>query len=139
MRDPRLIEYAKQMRRDMTTAERKLWNHIRAKRFLGVKFRAQKVIGPYIADFSSREPMLVIEVDGDSHAWQHDYDAVRTTYLEGQGYTVIRVWNVDVMQNLAGVLELIAYQLETPTLASESPPLPGASRLSLSPEGEMVG
>ena len=96
-----------------------------------MKFRKQKVIGRYIADFSSREPMLVIEVDGDSHDWQHDYDAVRTRYLEGQGYKVIRFWNSDVMQNLEGVLTEIASHLR-------SPPLPGASRLSLSPEGESV-
>jgi very-short-patch-repair endonuclease len=131
VRDPRLIEFAKQMRREMTKAERRLWYALRAKRFLDIKFRAQKVIGHYIADFSCRKPMLVIEVDGDSHAWQHDYDAVRTSYLEGQGYTVIRVWNDDVMYNLEGVLTLIAHHLETP-------PLPDATRLSLSPEGERV-
>jgi very-short-patch-repair endonuclease len=129
VRDPRLIEFAKQMRREMTTAERKLWYALRAKRFLSTKFRAQKVIGHYIADFSCRKPMLVIEVDGDSHAWLHDYDMVRTEYLEGQGYKVIRVWNTDVMHNLESVLTLIAHYLETP-------PLPDASRLSLSPEGE---
>ena len=131
MRDPRLIEFAKQMRREMTEPEKRLWYALRAKRFDGVKFRKQKVIGRYIADFSSREPMLVIEVDGDSHDWQHDYDAVRTSYLEGQGYKVIRFWNSDVMQNLEGVLTEIASHLR-------SPPLPGASRLSLSPEGERV-
>jgi very-short-patch-repair endonuclease len=129
VRDPRLIEFAKAMRREMTTAERKLWYELRAKRFLSTKFRAQKVIGHYIADFSCRKPMLVIEVDGDSHAWQHDYDVVRTAYLEEQGYKVIRIWNADVMDNLDGVLALIAYHLE-------SSPLPDASRLSLSPEGE---
>ena len=131
MRDPRLIEFAKQMRREMTEPEKRLWYALRAKRFDGVKFRKQKVIGRYIADFSSREPMLVIEVDGDSHDWQHDYDAVRTSYLEGQGYKVIRFWNSDVMQNLEGVLNEIASHLRPP-------PLPGASRLSLSPEGERV-
>ena len=119
------------MRREMTTAERKLWHKLRAKRFLDTKFRAQNVIGNYIADFSCRKPMLVIEVDGDSHAWQHDYDTVRTEYLEEQGYKVIRVWNADVMHNLEGVLTLIAHYLETP-------PLPDAARLSLSPKGERV-
>jgi very-short-patch-repair endonuclease len=132
VRDPRLIAFARKMRREMTTAERKLWYALRAKRFLGTKFRAQKVIGYYIADFSCRKPMLVVEVDGDSHAWQHDYDIVRTEYLESQGYKVIRVWNADVFDNLEGVLSLIAYHLDTP-------PLPDASRLSLSPEGERVG
>jgi very-short-patch-repair endonuclease len=136
MRDPRLVAFAKQMRREMTVAEKRLWQKLRAKRFLDTKFRAQNVVGPYIADFYARDVMLVIEVDGDSHAWQHDYDEVRTRYLEGQGYSVIRVWNDDVMRNMDAVLELIFRYIERFRAAGETPPLPGASHLSLSPEGE---
>jgi very-short-patch-repair endonuclease len=129
LRDPRLIEFAKQMRREMTTAEKRLWTKIRANRFLGVKFRAQKVIGRYIADFSSREPMLVIELDGSSHADSEIYDAVRTDFLNKQGYRVVRFLNSEVFENLTAVLDALAWHIETP-------PLPGAARLSLSPEGE---
>ena len=124
MRDPRLIEYAKQMRREMTEPEERLWFEIRAKRFSGTKFRKQKVIGRYIADFSSRTPMLVIEIDGDSHGEQQDYDTARTRYLNAQGYEVIRFLNSDVMENLDGVLTAISDRLSRP-------PLP-----TLSPEGE---
>ena len=124
MRDPRLIEFAKQMRREMTAAEKRLWHEIRAKRFFDVKFRAQKVIGNYIADFSSREPMLVIEIDGDTHAGREVYDAMRTDYLNEQGYEVIRFLNSDVLTNLDGVLEVLAVAVQTS-------PLP-----TLSPEGE---
>ena len=126
LRDPRLTEYAKQMRRAMTEPEKTLWNLLRAKRFLGIKFRRQKVIGSYIVDFASRDPMLVIELDGDSHAFQHDYDNIRTIFLQEQGYRVIRFINSDVMGNMDGVLEQLSK-----VVAELTAPLP-----TLSPEGE---
>ena len=125
MRDRRLIEFAKQMRREQTEPETRLWLELRAARFQGIKFRRQKVIGPYIADFSSREPMLVIEIDGDTHAGREAYDRARTAYFEEQGYRVIRFTNRDVLTNMDGVLEQLASFL--------TPPLP-----TLSPEGERV-
>jgi very-short-patch-repair endonuclease len=124
MRDPRLIEFAKQMRREQTEPEIRLWFELRAQRFQGIKFRRQKVIGRYIADFSSREPMVVVEVDGDTHGNQEAYDQTRTIFFEEQGYRVIRFTNHDVMTNMRGVLEQLA-------LFAGHPPLP-----TLSPEGE---
>jgi very-short-patch-repair endonuclease len=124
MRDPRLIEFAKKMRREQTEPELRLWLELRAQRFQGVKFRRQKVIGRYIADFSSRAPMIVVEVDGDTHGSQESYDLARSRYFEEQGYRVIRFTNSDVMMNLQGVLEQLA-------LCIQQPPLP-----TLSPEGE---
>ncbi len=122
MRDPRLIEFAKSMRREMTEPEKRLWYQLRAKRFEGVKFRRQNVVGHYIADFYSRTAMLIIEVDGDSHGFQQDYDKVRERYFEAKGFKVIRFLNNDVMGNLDGVLTIIGQHL--------TPPLP-----TLSPEG----
>ncbi|TPG42485.1 endonuclease domain-containing protein [Sphingomonas koreensis] len=123
MRDPRLIEFAKHMRREPSEPEERLWLALRAKRFEGIKFRHQKVIGRYIADISSRDPMLVVEVDGDTHATQHEYDA-RSQYFESQGYQVIRFTNSDVMTNLEGALQSLQTVLHRA-------PLP-----TLSPEGE---
>src|SRR3546814_19262306 len=105
MRDRRLIEFAKQMRREQTEPETRLWLELRGQRFQRIKFRRQKVIGPYIADFSSREPMLVIEIDGDTHAGQEEYDRSRTVYFEEQGYRVIRFTNRDVLTTMGGGLE----------------------------------
>ena len=132
MRDHRPIAYARQMRREMTEPEKRLWFKLRAKRFRDIKFRKQKVIGRYIADFSCREPMLVIEIDGDTHGFQQDYDYVRSEYLNGQGYQVIRFTNLDVMENLDGVLTMIAEKVDYITAPLLSP-LPGSS---LFPEGE---
>jgi very-short-patch-repair endonuclease len=123
MRDKRLVEFAKSMRREMTEPEKRLWHQLRAKRFEGTKFRRQNVVGKYIADFYSRATMVIIEVDGNTHGFQHDYDIVREKYLHGLGFNVIRFTNSEVMTNMEGVLTMIALQL--------SPPLP-----TLSPEGE---
>ena len=124
MRDAELISRAKTMRREATEPEQRLWLALRAKRFEHLKFRRQKVIGAYIVDFSARDPMLVIEIDGDTHAGREKQDAERTAFLEQQGYRVIRFTNGDVMTNLEGVLQSIALALMTL-------PLP-----TLSPEGE---
>ena len=125
MRDPVLIDRAKRMRRDPTPFERKLWLALRAKRFDGAKFRQQNVIGRYIVDFACRIPcMLVIEIDGDSHASQERYDTDRTRYLERLGYRVLRFTNADVGGNFEGVLMTIQEALRLPL------------SLALSPEGE---
>jgi very-short-patch-repair endonuclease len=124
VRDARLTAYAKTMRKEPSEPEQRLWLALRAKRFENVKFRRQKVIGRYIADFAARDPMLVIELDGDTHAGQEGYDEARTHFLQEQGYRVIRFSNIDVMTNLEGVLLTIASAVATS-------PLP-----TLSPEGE---
>jgi very-short-patch-repair endonuclease len=124
MRDPGLTHYAKQMRKRPSEAEERLWFALRARRLNGVKFRRQKVVGSYIVDFASRYPMLAIEVDGDTHADRESYDATRTSFLEGQGYQVIRFSNDEVVSNLEGVLERLRNAVTSPP-----PPTP-------SPEGE---
>jgi len=127
MRDAGSLKHAQRMRKDMTEPETRLWLEVRAARFRGVKFRRQKVIGNFIADFVANEPKLVLEVDGDTHATQTDYDARRTAFLEGQGYRVVRFTNSDVMTNMDGVLDRIGEIID----AMLRSPLP-----TLSPEGE---
>src|SRR5690606_32475651 len=105
LRDQILLERAKAMRRVQTEPEQRLWLALRAKRFEGAKFRRQVVIGRYIADFACRMPvMLIVEVDGDTHADRRGYDKSRTAFLEQKGYRVIRFNNDEVMGNLEGVL-----------------------------------
>lgn len=78
------------MRTQATEPETRLWLALRAGRLASIKFRRQKVIGSYIVDFAAREPMLVIEVDGDTHGTRARYDAERTRFLEQSGYRVMR-------------------------------------------------
>jgi very-short-patch-repair endonuclease len=137
MRERVLTERAKEMRTHANEPETRSWLALRAKRFSGVKFRRQKVVGPYIVDFACRDPMVVIELDGDSHAERIEADATRTAYLRGQGYEVIRFTNTDIMTNLEGVLNTLAARLAQsplPTLSLEGER--ALSAASLSPSGE---
>jgi very-short-patch-repair endonuclease len=107
LKDQTQLARAKAMRREPTKAEQMLWAKLRAKQLHGIKFSHQVLIGDYIADFAARQRRLVIEVDGDSHAAQQAYDQKRTEFLEGKGFRVIRFSNLDVIQNIEGVLEAI--------------------------------
>lgn len=109
------------MRSLPTPFEATLWYHLRAKRFAGVKFRRQVVIGRYIVDFACRRPaMLVIEIDGDSHGTQSNYDQRRSSDLVERGYQVLRFTNQDVATNLEAVLMAIQQALPlSPALSPE--------------------
>lgn len=102
------IARARQLRRDLTDAERRLWSRLRYLQFNGLRFRRQAPIGPYIADFVCFSERLVIEVDGGQHAVRKHHDALRTAWLKTQGFRVMRFWNNDVLRNTNGVLETIA-------------------------------
>jgi very-short-patch-repair endonuclease len=96
---------AKSMRCAMTEAELKLWNALRAHRLMGMGFRRQMPIGPYIADFVCTRYSLIVEVDGSQHGAPEATarDQIRTSYLESQGWTVLRFWNDDVISDLEAV------------------------------------
>lgn len=76
---------------------------LRSRQFAQYKFLRQKPIGNYIVDFYCSELQLVIEIDGDSHAQQIEYDDERTRFLNGLGLVVVRYTNQEVLQNLSGV------------------------------------
>ena len=140
MRDPELISYAKANRKVMSEPAMRMWLQLRAERFMEIKFRREKVIGRYIADFAANDPKLVIEIDGDTHDQDDKYDAARTRKLEDLGYRVVRYSNQDMMQNLEGVLMNLASVIEDmrPPLPTLSPEGERATD-SLSPSGERVG
>ena len=98
---------ARDLRRNLTDAERALWRHLRQRQVAGLKFRRQHPIGHYILDFVCLEARLVIELDGGQHADRQGEDHERTAWLEARGYRVLRFWNTDVLGNPEGLLELI--------------------------------
>jgi very-short-patch-repair endonuclease len=111
--DKRLTALARENRQNPTPAETLIWQKVlRSKQFERYKFLRQKPIGPYIVDFYCSELGLIIEIDGDSHAEQFDYDAQRTAYLNSLGLRVLRYGNHDILNNLAGVYEHFHSQLE---------------------------
>ena len=85
----------------------KLWEHLRGNKLNGVNFRRQHALGNFIADFVSIKRKLVIELEGNQHLEQEEYDVARTKYFESQGYTVIRFWNSQVMNDIDGVIRVI--------------------------------
>jgi very-short-patch-repair endonuclease len=103
---PAIQATARQLRQPQTPAEARLWARLRAQH-LGPKFRRQHPIGRFIVDFCCPVQHLIIEIDGDTHEDQQEYDAQRTAWLHEQGYRVIRFTNEDVRERLEGVLEAI--------------------------------
>ena len=95
---------SRELRANMTPAERRLWSCLSTRKVAGVRFNTQFPIGPFVCDFVSRSAKLVIEVDGDSRGQTERADAARTRYIETMGYRVIRFWNNDVMERLEGVV-----------------------------------
>jgi len=122
---------ARELRRNQTPAERKLWAKLRGKQLCGLKFRRQHPIGRYITDFCCVSHKLVIEIDGDSHASQAEYDQARTAYLQERGHTVIRFTNEQVNHQLDAVLDEIVRQRDA--FPHPSPPPPGGGGSNLPP------
>ena len=108
-KDRWIIKRARQLRQDASDAEKRLWRALREPEFAHAKFRRQSPIGRYIVDFVSFQHKLVIEVDGGQHqeTEQSKHDAVRTEWLNSQGFRVVRFWNDEVLTNTEAVLDVI--------------------------------
>jgi very-short-patch-repair endonuclease len=98
---------AKELRSEQTPPEQLLWRALRSRQLKDLKFRRQHPIGRYIVDFYCARHKLVVEIDGDTHVDQTEYDADRTIYLNDVGYRVLRFTNRDVINNLNGIIESI--------------------------------
>ncbi len=119
--------FARDLRKEMTDAEQKLWGLLCGKQ-LGVKFRKQHPIGPYIADFACVEQKLIIELDGSQHAEEKAVkkDIERTTFLQSQGFEVLRFWNNELFENIEGVVQSILNKIqENRKCPHPNPPLIG--------------
>lgn len=95
---------AKELRQNMTEAEKVIWSMLRRKS-LNCKFRRQHPVDCYIVDFICTEQGLIIEVDGGQHT--PEKDAARTAHLEKRGYRILRFWNNEVLENEEGVFQTI--------------------------------
>ena len=103
LKDRTPIVRARELRRDDTDAEARLWAALRDRRLGGWRWKRQVPQGPYIVDFYCPEAQLVVELDGGQHAEQVEYDERRTAWLAGQGLRVIRFWNTQVLTSFDGV------------------------------------
>jgi very-short-patch-repair endonuclease len=103
----------RELRTTMPKAEVVLWSKLKGRQLLGCKFRRQYGVGPYVIDFYSPEIKLGIELDGDSHfaEGKREYDQRRQVFVESFGIRIVRFLNVDVYDNLEGVLEAIVREV----------------------------
>ncbi|HVO69687.1 MAG TPA: type ISP restriction/modification enzyme, partial [Aggregatilineaceae bacterium] len=111
---------ARELRRERTPAEDRLWQRLRHQQ-LGCKFRRQQSIDRFIVDYYCHEASLIVEVDGPVHDYTPEEDSLRQAYLESLGYQVIRFRNEDVFESLDGVVELIMEALRNSPPASSDP------------------
>lgn len=109
---------AKRMRREPTETEAKLWSMLRGQRLAGMKFKRQEQVGDYIVDFVCFGSRLIVEADGSQHA-ENAADTARDSWLQAQGFRVLRFWNNDILGNPDGVARVI--------LDAAQPPLPNPS------------
>ncbi|TCZ63553.1 endonuclease domain-containing protein [Roseicella aquatilis] len=111
--------HARRTRRDTTPAERALWRLLRDDA-LGLRFRRQHPVPPYIADFACLPARLVVEIDGWTHT-DPAADAARDVAPAVKGWRVLRFTNTDVLENASGVAEAIRQALVM-RLAGTPPP-----------------
>jgi very-short-patch-repair endonuclease/succinate dehydrogenase flavin-adding protein (antitoxin of CptAB toxin-antitoxin module) len=102
--------FAKQLRSNMTDAEKLLWRQLRGHRLLGAKFKRQQPLGKYIVDFVCFETQLIIELDGGQH-FENGADLLRDEWLRSQGFKVLRFWNNEVFKQIEAVMEKIVHEL----------------------------
>jgi very-short-patch-repair endonuclease len=105
--NPELKELARYVRKNSTFAEVLLWKHLKSKRMCGLDFDQQKPIGDCIVDFFCHELMFAIDIDGGSHDSKGNSDVERQQRLEAFGVHFLRFRDLDVKNNLAGVLQAI--------------------------------
>ena len=122
--NPRLRDKAKELRKSGNLSEVLLWQQLHKRKFEGLDFDRQKIIGNYIVDFYCVDCRVVIEIDGNSHNGKADYDRERDDFLNGLGLTVIRIAAGDVLSKLEGVLQMLRDHpaLRAPLQGGEWPP-----------------
>ena len=122
----RMVEVARDFRKEPTASEQLLWQSLRGRRLHGVKFRRQQPIGPFVVDFFHGQHALIVEVDGPIHDSQIERDRERQQLLEACGYRVLHVTARDVEQSMNSVLQRIHDHVNLATIDASlsSPPLP---------------
>jgi len=113
MEQKELRKRSQLLRKQMTKEERHLWYDFL--KTYPVQFKRQYAIGVYIVDFYCFHAKLIIELDGSQHCEPQamEYDRIRTTYLQNDGFLVMRFSNLDVMTQFRAVCESIDTAVKT--------------------------
>jgi very-short-patch-repair endonuclease len=125
-------DHARDLRNHATGPERWLWLALRDK-WIGVRFRRQQPVGPYITDFCCLPLKLIVELDGSQHHLPDAFvrDQERTRYLAERGFTALRFKNFEVLKERERVVDVILHAIE-----QLSPSPKNASHFSTLPQGE---
>ena len=130
---PNEIARARQLRRDATEPEKRLWSKLRELKSLGYHFRRQSPFQSYTLDFVEHTAKLVVEIDGEQHgeAAHRKRDAKRDQTLASEGYLTLRFWNSEITQNLDDTVDRIFRELQ------QRSPTRSATRFDLPTKGEV--
>ncbi len=101
------LQRARELRRKMTPAETRLWQELRGHRLGGHHFRRQQIVAGFIVDFFCHAESIVVEVDGEIHDSQKEYDAERDKILSGMGLQILHFSNQEIFEQLPQVLKAI--------------------------------
>ena len=104
--------FARTLRKEQTSEEKKVWKVLRGRRFCNLKFRRQHDIEGFIVDFYCHELRLAIEIDGKVHEKQIEYDKLRQMIIEAEGHRIIRASNDEVNKDMNILLERIRVMME---------------------------
>jgi len=110
---------ARELRKNMTDAERLLWSKVRRKQLNSYQYYRQKNVGNYIVGFYCPAGKLIVELDGGQHYTEEGKkkDAIREQYLDSLGFTVLRFSDREVLKNIEGVIEKIYDHLKNPPVS----------------------
>ena len=105
----KLYQYGRELRQELTQAEKMLWAELRSRKLNGLKFRRQHPIDKFVLDFYCHERKLAVELDGSVHDVKinKDYDEARTAMLRGLGIYTLRFRNDEIVNNMGSVLQKI--------------------------------
>lgn len=101
------VTNARILRRNSTQAEEKLWQILRNRKFMGLKFRRQVTFGRYVLDFYCKAQKLVVEIDGDYHSTVVEYDVKREELLDSAGLRILRFSNQEILKDIEKVLQIL--------------------------------
>lgn len=110
--------FARQLRKESTKAEKIVWELIRSREFMGLKFRRQHVIEGFVLDFYCHEMKLGIEIDGSVHFRRKDHDKLRQEVIESENINIIRITNKEIAENKRSILEKIKEAVREPITPS---------------------
>ena len=112
-------QFARQLRKNETKAEKLVWETIRDRKLMGLKFRRQHVVQGFVLDFYCQEARLGIEIDGSVHSKRQNYDRIRQDIIESKGISVVRIRNHQILNNKGSILNTVRK-----AVVKHLPPLP---------------